>query len=102
MGPRTAQAGAHRNTALGAANMPRNLEAALRRFAGRAVHLEQEILRNPEFRSLCEDYGDAVEAVERWSQSSDAASIQRAAEYRNLVDDLEKEIDDHLKKTTKN
>ncbi len=82
--------------------MPRKLEAALKRFASRAVQLEQELLRNPDFRSLCEDYGDSIEAIERWSHSTDPVSSQRVAEYRRLTKDLEREIEDHLEKTMNN
>jgi hypothetical protein len=77
--------------------MPGKLAAALKRFASRSVQLEQEVLKNPDFRLLCEDYGDAAEALERWSHSTDAMSPQRVLEYRRLVEELEKEIQNHLK-----
>lgn len=72
------------------------LAAALRRFASATVQLEQEILKHPDFRLLCEDYGDAVEALERWSHSTDAIAPQRVSEYRKLVEELEQEIRNHL------
>ncbi len=76
--------------------MPGRLAAALKRFAGRSVQLEQEMLKNPDFRSLCEDYGEAVEALERWRQSTHPMSSQRVSEYEKLVKDLEQEIEDYL------
>ena len=72
--------------------MPTKLQAALRRFSEQAPQVEQLILRDRDFRSLCEDYGDAVAALERWSSSTQAIAPHRTAEYRKLVEDLENEI----------
>ena len=72
------------------------LAAARKRFASRAAELEREILQDPDFRSLCEDYGEAVAALERWSSSSHPSSPQRVSEYQNLVRELEEEIQSHL------
>ena len=80
--------------------MPGRLAAALRRFASRSVQIEQEILRNPEFRTLCEDYGDAVAALERWRRSTDSISLKRASEYDKLVQELEIEISNYLQTLT--
>ena len=76
--------------------MPSRLAAALRRFASRSTKLEREILKNPDFRSLCEDYGEAVDALDRWSRSNQPPSVQRALEYQRLVIDLEQEIEIHI------
>ena len=80
--------------------MPGRLAAALRRFASRSVQIEQEILRNPEFRTLCEDYGDAVAALERWRRSTDSIALKRASEYDKLVQELEIEISNYLQTLT--
>ena len=76
--------------------MSARLTAALRRFAGRGLRLEQEILKNPDFRSLCEDYGEAVDALAHWSKSVHPQSAQRVAEYERLVGELEQEIETYL------
>ena len=76
--------------------VPEKLAPALRRFANRSVQLQREVLLNPDFRTLCEDYGDAVRALERWSNSTQAEVPQRTTEYRRLVKELEQEIQDHL------
>jgi hypothetical protein len=78
--------------------MPPRLAAVLRRYASRSIQLEREVLKNPDFRSLCEDYGEAVEALERWSRGNDPLSPQRVLEYQRLVRDLEQEIEIHLGK----
>ncbi len=77
--------------------MPGKLTAALKRFVVCGARIEREILKNPEFRSLCEDYGDAVEALECWTQAGDPAAQQKISEYRKLVEDLDREIEDHLR-----
>lgn len=76
--------------------MPGRLATVLKRFADRAIAIQREILRNPDFRILCEDYGDAVAALERWSESNDDMAFQRTSEYRHLVEELELEISNHL------
>jgi hypothetical protein len=81
--------------------MPPRLAAALRRFASRSTQLEREVLKNPDFRSLCEDYGEAVEALERWSKSNHSPSPQRVLEYQRLVDELEQEIEIYLAERSK-
>jgi hypothetical protein len=45
-----------------------------------------------EFRSLCEDYGDAFEALRRWEGSDDSHRVARIEEFRRLLGDLEAEI----------
>ena len=38
------------------------------------------MLRDPGFRTLCEDYGAAVEAREFWKHSSHGEAAERAGE----------------------
>ena len=84
--------------------MPAKLAAALRRFASCSTQLEREILKNRDFRSLCEDYGEAVETLDRWSKSAQLISVQRVLqrilEYQKLVRDLEQEIETYLRRTS--
>ena len=49
------------------------------------------MLRNPDFRTLCTDYGKCVEAREFWGQSQDPNAKAKAEEYRYLCKVLEKE-----------
>lgn len=54
--------------------------------------LRGRMMVDPEFRSLCEDYGEAIEALRRWEVSSDRSRAARVAEYQRLVAELESEI----------
>jgi hypothetical protein len=45
-----------------------------------------------EFRSFCEDYGDAFEALRRWEGSADSHQTARFEEFRRLLAELEAEI----------
>lgn len=45
-----------------------------------------------EFRSLCEDYGEAFEALRRWEGSDDSHRSARIEEFRRLLGELEAEI----------
>jgi len=47
---------------------------------------------NPEFRVLCDDYGDCIHARHFWGQSTASEAETRVNEYRSLVEELEKEI----------
>lgn len=47
---------------------------------------------DPEFRAMCEDYDDCIEALRYWDWSQAPEAVSRADEYRNLVQELEKEI----------
>jgi hypothetical protein len=54
--------------------------------------LRERMLVDPEFRSLCEDYGDAFEALLRWEVSTDSHRPARIEEFRRLLSELEAEI----------
>lgn len=47
---------------------------------------------NHEFRLLCEDFGEACEALQHWKGSTDALQAKRVEEFQGLVDDLAAEI----------
>lgn len=71
---------------------PDKLQHVLDRLPRRQRMLRERMLRDPTFRSICEDYGTAVEALTRWEASGEAGSRARADEFRQLVQDLEAEI----------
>jgi hypothetical protein len=54
--------------------------------------LRERMLVDREFRSLCEDYGDALEALRRWEVSADRHRAARVEEFRRLLGELEMEI----------
>ena len=45
-----------------------------------------------EFRAICEDYGDCINALRYWVQSEAPEAETRVDEYRTLIQELEEEI----------
>jgi hypothetical protein len=62
------------------------------RFPELAQAIKQYASDNRFFHSLCEDYGQAVEMMRRWEQSSDSEASPHFAMCHELVADLEQEI----------
>jgi hypothetical protein len=62
------------------------------RFPDLALAIKQYSSDNRFFRGLCEDYGEAVEALDDCKSSSGAAASERAGACRDLIMDLEHEI----------
>ncbi len=75
-----------------AERMPHMLDHILDRFRELRVEIEKAALQDDRFRTLCEDYGVAVEAFEFWSASAGARSPTMIEEYRRLLVELEAEI----------
>ena len=63
------------------------IEALVRSLPGEAHRIRRRYWRDPEFRTLCEDYRASLEAVARF-ESSDPPSPARVGEYRQLVVEL--------------
>ncbi len=65
------------------------IEAMARGLPGRADLIRRRFWRDPEFRTVCEDYRDVLEVLARLdadpAQPSDAG---RAEEYRELAAEL--------------
>ncbi len=53
-------------------------------------------LRNPTFRSICEDYDEARRAAELW-RSGDDVNPGRAQEFDRIAEELREEALDYLK-----
>ena len=64
----------------------------LRRFPDKCELIRLLMSKNPDFFTICEDYGDCINALHHWRQSSEPEVEDRVNEYQSLVDDLEKEI----------
>jgi hypothetical protein len=62
------------------------------RLADMRIQAELAYMRDVRFRGLCDDYGEAIEARERWRRSQLPSAAQRLAEYTDLVAGLEEEI----------
>jgi hypothetical protein len=62
----------------------------VRRFPDHTRSIRWLEAEDANFRAICEDYDDALRALEHW-QAADQASRGTAEEYRRLVTDLEEE-----------
>jgi len=72
--------------------MDEGVLAAVRRFPERQQAIEALADRNEDFRSLCVDLADAEAALAGWRASTAAVRDARCAEYRDLVEDLAREV----------
>lgn len=57
-----------------------------------AAEVKECLSDSRSFRSLCEEYGMAAEALRYWQTAGAPQAPQRIAEYRSLLDELEAEI----------
>ena len=61
-------------------------------FPDLAYAVKQYSSDNRFFRGLCEDYGEAVEAMRQCETLNSPAAVERAQACRALILDLEREI----------
>ena len=61
-----------------------------RRFPQHAATIRRLRARDPDFRSICDDYGAAQRALKHW-QAAGQAGPERVAEYRQMLTELEAE-----------
>lgn len=54
--------------------------------------LELRMAADPDFRCLCADHREALEALSRWEAASDRRRTVRVEEFTRLVAELEQEI----------
>jgi len=62
------------------------------RFPDSSHAIEELALSNDEFRSLCADFTDVEVAIKHWEHADSALREERCAEYRELREDLAREI----------
>ena len=72
------------------------IEALVRRFPDRARSIRRLHAEDATFRAICEDYADALRALDYW-QAADHSSRIKAEEYRRLVVEFEYEASAALK-----
>lgn len=66
------------------------IEALVRRFPDHAGSIRRLEAEDATFRAICEDYADALRALEYW-QAADQSSRRKTGDYRRLVNELEDE-----------
>lgn len=69
-------------------------------FPDMAGSIKQCLSDSRNFRSLCEDYDLAAEALRYWQRADAPQAPQRIEEYRNLLDELEAEIRSEIARLT--
>ena len=70
--------------------MSDEIETLARRFPQHASTIRRLQTRDPDFRSICDDYGEAQRALKHWEAAGQAAP-ERVAEYRQILAELEAE-----------
>ena len=65
-------------------------------FAGRDLLIERAYRHDASFRSLCEDYRDCVDVIERLRNEGSAIAATRREEYTELLEELGCEIREWL------
>lgn len=73
------------------------LRHVLERYPGASNEIRALAIRDPEFRSTCEDYGKCVAALRHWQRESDPCAQKMAEEYRDLCRRIEAEIVEALR-----
>ena len=63
------------------------IEALVRSLPGESAQIRRLFWRDPDFRTICEDYRDCLDAMARF-QSSDPPDLVKAEEYRQLAEEL--------------
>jgi 4-alpha-glucanotransferase len=66
------------------------IAALVRRFPEHACSIRRLGAADATFRTICDDYGEALRALAHW-QAADQSAQQRADEYRRMVKELEDE-----------
>jgi hypothetical protein len=66
------------------------IETLARRFPQHASNICRLRARDPDFRSICDDYDAARRALKHWEAAGQAAP-ERVAEYRQMLTELEAE-----------
>ncbi|QCO16588.1 hypothetical protein D3869_14825 (plasmid) [Azospirillum brasilense] len=72
--------------------MSDKLRHVVERFPDLEGVIKQHSADNRFFRSLCEDYGEAVEILRGWEASNGGRRSKRTGACRDLIADLEQEI----------
>ena len=67
-----------------------SIDLLVSRFPRHEFAIRRLYVRDPEFRSICDDYREVQHALAHW-QAADQAEPERVAEYRRMLEELEAE-----------
>ena len=70
----------------------------MERFPSHRETIKQLFRNNPSFQTLCSDYHRCSKALQFWKKSDLCETPQRQEEYENLLQELEAEILENVKK----
>ncbi len=70
----------------------RKVGHAMERFPQHAPQLRRLLGEDEMFADLCTEYGEAVEAIQRWRTPNNTTTRQQIAELLELREELETEI----------
>ena len=68
-----------------------SIDLLVSRFPRHELAIRRLYVRDPEFRSVCDDYADVERALEYW-QAADPAVPERVTQYRQMLEELEAEV----------
>jgi hypothetical protein len=66
-----------------------------RRHPDRAEAIEALARRDSHFRSVCEDYGEAIRAVRRWAAAQDSTA-NKSDEFNRMAEEFRSEALEYL------
>jgi len=76
-------------------NVSAALDCLARRLPEQAWRARGLALRDQGFRAICEDYAEALQALELWRRQ-DGAGADRAREFHQMVMELQQELLEYL------
>ena len=68
----------------------------LKRFPAFEANIRKLYREDDTFRTICEDYAECSDALQRWSRLQSGEAAVRKREYADLLQDLEAEILQYL------
>jgi len=73
-----------------------HLLKVVRRFPAHEMIIKRLYREDGTFQTICEDFGNCCDALERWRQSALEDAPARKRDYETLLQDLEEEILQYL------
>ena len=67
-----------------------------RLFPGRSLDVTRLALRNDDFRSMCTDYGMALDTLDVLERRNHPMDVEKMVEYRMLIKELEHDLESEL------